>query len=217
MEKFEEHPQKKWERLMMEKQDQEQGITFNNKPCKNGCNCIEVQRFNNGEESLKRGYQCLLALSYLNEELTKKKSAQPEPVVSNKSEVTDERDIIPFVSINGIRYRPEVENRIIANQDFEPGRDTDYPEIIAFLMGIGEIDGYSFGDTPKDKRGKFWWRTRLYKWYNEFAHQERHQSRQDTVEECIYHLGLLFPEFGNKEFSIIEIRRELEKLKKKAL
>lgn len=141
------------------------------------------------------------------------KSPQPEPVVSEKAEVTDERDIIPFVSINGIRYRPEVENRIIGNQDCEPGRDTDYPEIIAFLMGIGEIDGYSFGDTPKDKRGKFWWRTRLYKWYNEFAHQERLQSRQEAIQEC---QNLVNDHLGSENLTARIIVGQLEELKKKA-
>lgn len=173
-------------------------------------------------------------------------------------------DIIPFVSINGIRYRPEVENRIIGNQDCEPGRDTDYPEIIAFLMGIGEIDGYSFVDTPKDKRGKFWWRTILYKWYNEFmsplaqpepvsekaegvakkiiseikkgsyedwvkvisdnlisyTHQERHQSRQEAIQECIDRVirmaGIDYWQDEKGKDVLGKVCEKLESLKKKA-
>lgn len=60
MEHNEEHPQKKIERLLVEKQDQENGVYFNEKPCRNGCNCAEVEEYHYGNEALKRGFQCLV-------------------------------------------------------------------------------------------------------------------------------------------------------------
>ena len=40
------------------------------------------------------------------------------------------------------------------------------------------------------------------------------EERNKAIEDCIAHLGNLFPEYGPMKFSILEIRKELSALKK---
>ena len=42
----------------LESQFQSHEPKFNNKPCKNGCNCIEIAEYRNGGEPVKN-YECL--------------------------------------------------------------------------------------------------------------------------------------------------------------
>lgn len=82
-----EHPQKKIERLLMEKQDQDDGVVFNGKPCHNGCNCAEVEEYHHGKEALKRGFQCLskdwgpVESTYKSEVVAPSEQVKQEPVI----------------------------------------------------------------------------------------------------------------------------------------
>jgi len=42
--------------------------------------------------------------------------------------------------------------------------DEARPDVIKFLLGLGTLEGYWFGDKPTDGRGAFWWR----KYFNYF-------------------------------------------------
>lgn len=83
----------KWKLSAMLKQDD--GVVFNNGECKNGCNCVEVHQFHHGEESLKRGYQCLKkentnALKKISPPLSVAEPVQPTP--SEKEELRKKFD-----------------------------------------------------------------------------------------------------------------------------
>ncbi len=69
-----------WKIESMLKQDEDDGYRFNNKPCGNGCNCIEINEQVHGSESLKRGYQCLKPIDDLN----KLKSSLPTEPTEEK-------------------------------------------------------------------------------------------------------------------------------------
>lgn len=63
------------------------------------------------------------------------------------------------------------------------------------------------------------WDTADEKWFS--AHYEiderriEREERNNNLEEAIVFLGKQFPEYGNKEFSITEIRKLLQSIKKK--
>lgn len=53
------HPQDFKKIISMLKQDEDEGYRFNNGECQKTCNCVKIHELKHGEESLKRGYQCL--------------------------------------------------------------------------------------------------------------------------------------------------------------
>lgn len=38
-------------------------------------------------------------------------------------------------------------------------------EVVQFLLGTGELEGYSFGDIPPGEKSRFWWRRHLREAY----------------------------------------------------
>ena len=81
--------QKELEQLAMKLEDERNGVVFNNGECGKTCNCVEVHQFHEGEESLKRGYQCLKPQD--SNALKKLEPVQPTP--SEKEQLRKKFDV----------------------------------------------------------------------------------------------------------------------------
>jgi hypothetical protein len=59
--------------------------------------------------------------------------------------------------------------------DKTPTTPDDFPPVIKFLLGEGELDGCRFGQTkPVNAIGEFWWRKYLRDaWRNKCQNQQR--------------------------------------------
>ncbi len=94
------------------KEEPKEEIIFNNKPCKNGCNCIEIAEEKNNNHPVK-SYQCLNASK---DDYMKLKAESP-------SEVKDEEETIEGVKENAKAwvdiYRKEANEAIARAKDYK--------------------------------------------------------------------------------------------------